>query len=186
MKDKKQIEEMAKDIYHAITKECRLNTYGHCNDCEFNVPENTNEIDCQSYLISKILRRLNYRKLPKNAVVIDLDENPCLSCPVPEDIQRDVDCSTICGAVRLGIDWKNQGKALVKENKKLNKQLEQIREQTAREILQDLWNKKFESTITIPHRCSVEDIENVGKAVLTSIGNRLCELAKQYGVEIGE
>ena len=75
MNDKeKQIEEMAKDVHYAITKECKLNTVGNCNDCEFNVPENDG-IHCQNYLVSKILAQLNYRKLPKDArVFIPTDE----------------------------------------------------------------------------------------------------------------
>lgn len=62
---------------------------------------------------------------------------------------------------------------------------ERIRKETAKEILNDLWNKEFETTITIQNSCSKEDIENVGKAILTSIRNELCELAKQYGVDLG-
>ena len=75
--------------------------------------------------IARELLEQGYRKLPENSVVIDKNENPCLSCPVPEDIQRNVDCSTICGAVRLGIDWQNQCKVLVKENKQLIKAIKE-------------------------------------------------------------
>ena len=82
-------------------------------------------------LIAEEVLKWYQPKIPENAVVIDRNENPCLSCPVPEDLQHNVDCSTICGAVRLGIDWQNQCKVLVKENKQLTKQLAQAREETA-------------------------------------------------------
>ena len=81
-------------------------------------------------------------EVPENAVVIDKNENPCLSCPVPEDIQRDVDCSTICGAVRLGIDWQNQCKVLVKENKLLTKELAQTRKETAEKFAERMKNHR--------------------------------------------
>jgi hypothetical protein len=69
----KIIEEMAKDIHYAITKECDLNTRGHCYKCEFNTRE-SNGIDCQTKLVAKILTKLNYRKLPKDSVVLSKEE----------------------------------------------------------------------------------------------------------------
>ncbi len=90
------------------------------------------------YGIIDTIYDLGYRKIPENAVVIDKNENPCLSCPVPEDIQRDVDCSTICGAVRLGIDWQNQCKVLVKENKQLTKALAEKGKETAEKFAERL------------------------------------------------
>lgn len=90
---------------------------------------------CGMYDYAERAINAGYRKIPENAVVINKDENPCLSCPVPEDIQRDVDCSTICGSVRLGIDWQNQCKVLVKENKQLTKALAETRKETADKLL---------------------------------------------------
>lgn len=119
---------------------------------------------------AKNLSNAGYRKISENEVVIDKNENPCLSCPVPEDIQRDVDCSTICGAVRLGIDWQNQCKVLVKENKQLTKELAQARKETAEKILRDLYS---------------EATSNVSETVeLTTF--QIEQLAKQFGLEIKE
>lgn len=58
---------------------------------------------------------LGYHKLGENDVVIHLNELPCMTCPIPKTVRDTVDCSTVCGAVRGGIDWKNQCRALVKE-----------------------------------------------------------------------
>lgn len=122
MDKQKQIEEMAKVIEQAMAKARRI-LGGHNNIAMFYATMLINE---------------GYRKITEGAVVINKDENPCLSCPVPEDIQRDVDCSTICGAVRLGIDWQNQCKVLVKENKKLTKELKQARKETAEKFAERL------------------------------------------------
>jgi hypothetical protein len=119
----KQIEEMAKVI--------KAVKYEPFNDGK---PTYTVGVQMQDFvfaLIGEALYNAGYRKIPEGAVVINKDENPCLSCPVPEDIQRDVDCSTICGAVRLGIDWQNQCRVLVKENKQLTKALAEARKETA-------------------------------------------------------
>jgi hypothetical protein len=122
--DKQMIEEMAFSLMLA-KDEC--DKIERCEDCKYN---DINDVEiCQRMLSAAYLVKKGYRRIPKNAVVIDKDENPCLSCPVPEDIQRDVDCSTICGSVRLGIDWQNQCKVLVKENKQLTKELEQLRKE---------------------------------------------------------
>ena len=115
MDKQKQIEEMAKVMAKTIVDELKIDKYW-------------------AITIAEVLIKKCYRKIPEGAVVINKDENPCLSCPVPEDIQRDVDCSTICGAVRLGIDWQNQCRVLVKENKQLTKALDEKGKKTAREI----------------------------------------------------
>ena len=91
----------------------------------------------------------------------DKEENPCLTCPVPKDIQNEVDCSTVCGAVFLGIDWQNQCKALVKD-------LKQVRKETAKEIISYL------ATLT-------EDGGTPFKGYIWF--ERLC---KKYGVEVEE
>ena len=62
----------------------------------------------------------------------------------------------------------------------------EIRKETAEKILKDIWDNKFETTITIRHNCSKEDVENIGKAFIISIRNKLIELAKQFGVEVEE
>lgn len=58
--------------------------------------------------------------------------------------------------------------------------------ETAEKLLNDLWHSKLETTITIQHHSSKEDIENVGKAIISTIRNKIQELAKQFGVEIKE
>lgn len=90
MNDKK-IKEMAKDIDYAITKECKLNCVGHCNDCKFNVPENDG-IHCQTYLVSEILCKQNYRKIPKNAVVLSREniEKYAKDCIVGQETGLDI------------------------------------------------------------------------------------------------
>ena len=69
-----RIEGIAEDISYAIKKECKLNTCGTCNGCEFNVAENTKEIDCQSYLVAKVLMQMNYRKIQYGTVVFTRKE----------------------------------------------------------------------------------------------------------------
>jgi hypothetical protein len=110
MKDKEMIEEMARDIYYAIQKECKLNTCGHCNDCEFNVPENTNEIDCQSYLVSKILTQMNYRNC-KDKVVLTREEHKIIN----HNIEH---LESVCNDLEI--------------------RLEHARKETAREILTEI------------------------------------------------
>lgn len=76
--------------------------------------------------VAKYLLEESQPKLSENQRIIDMNENPCLSCPVPEEIQNDVDCSTICGSVRAGIDWQMQCRVLVKENRQLKKELKNL------------------------------------------------------------
>ena len=123
--DKQMIEEMAKDML-----EYGMEKYP-TGESVFTETKLREQIYHVFLKYAEYLIKNGYCKIPKNAVVIDKDENPCLSCPVPEDIQRDVDCSTICGSVRLGIDWQNQCRVLVKENKQLTKELKQLRKETA-------------------------------------------------------
>ena len=159
MKDKeKQIEEMAKDYYgYSIDLE---------DDCKFVAEEMYNK---------------GYRKISENEVVIDKNENPCLSCPVPEDIQRDVDCSTICGAVRLGIDWQNQCKVLVKENKQLTKELAQARKETAEKIFNTIIKALETKKASIITHYGIKESVGADVAIRT-----VKNLAKQFGVEIKE
>jgi regulator of RNase E activity RraB len=60
------------------------------------------------------------------------------------------------------------------------------RKETAEKLLNDLWHSKLETTITIQHHSSKEDMENLGKAIINTIRNKIQELAKQSGVEIKE
>lgn len=85
-------------------------------------------------ILSRLIDFLD-KKIPEGAVVIDRKENPCLSCPVPTSIRETEDCSTICGAVLLGIDWQNQCRVLVRDYNRLEKDYQQARKETAREIL---------------------------------------------------
>ena len=64
--------------------------------------------------------------------------------------------------------------------------IEQHEKKTAEKLLNDLWHSKLETTITIQHHSSKEDMENVGKAIISTIRNKIQELAKQFGVEIKE
>ena len=114
-KQKQEVENIAKEVY-----------------------ENSQYSKVMSTEIARYIVKNNYRKIPEGSVVIDKNENPCLSCPVPEDIQRNVDCSTICGSVRLGIDWQNQCKVLVKENKRVRKECTQVRKETVEKIMNDI------------------------------------------------
>lgn len=71
------------------------------------------------------------------------------------------------------------------EVKFLKKQIiDSARKETAEKIIKDLWDNQFETTITIQHNSSKEDVENVGKAIITLIRNKLVELAKEFGVEV--
>ena len=117
MDKQNQIEEMSKDLREILRLCAGVKLLDH-------------QVETIAYELSKKYQP----KIPENAVVIDKNENPCLSCPVPEYIQRDVDCSTICGAVRLGIDWQNQCKVLVKENKQLTKALAEKGKETAKKF----------------------------------------------------
>ena len=56
----------------------------------------------------------------------------CDTCPVPQVVRDKCDCSTVCGAVRASIDWKEEYKALKEkfntleaENKQLKLQLQE-------------------------------------------------------------
>lgn len=132
----KQIEEMARIIAFDLCPNRHVHAkWGEEAQCY----SDNNFAECTK--IKNVVDKLynaGYRKIPENAMVINKDENPCLSCPVPEDLQRSVDCSTICGAVRLGIDWQNQCKVLVKENKQLMKELKQARKETAEKFAERL------------------------------------------------
>jgi hypothetical protein len=64
--------------------------------------------------------------------------------------------------------------------------VEKARKETAEKILKELWHIKLNTAITLKNDCSREDIENLGKGILTSLRNQLKELAKQFGVEIKE
>lgn len=135
MDNQKQIEEMAKDML-----EYGMEKYP-TGESVFTETKLREQFYHVFLTYAEYLIKNGYCKIPKNAVVIDKDENPCLSCPVPEDIQRDVDCSTICGSVRLGIDWQNQCRVLVKENKQLTKELKQLRKKTAEKFAERLSEK---------------------------------------------
>ena len=132
----KQIEEMAR-----ILCPCSKSS---CDSCI------QNGVECIGYREARAFYNAGYRKIPENAVIINKDENPCLSCPVPEDVQRDVDCSTICGAVRLGIDWQNQCKVLVKESKQIIKELKQARKETAEKFAEEAKKEAFVSFMGEP------------------------------------
>jgi hypothetical protein len=159
MDKQKQIEEMAKVLFDfRNAKSC-------CEemDCSLFVER---EFTCNECRNATILVNAGCRKIPENAVVINKDENPCLSCPVPEDIQRDVDCSTICGAIRLGINWQNQCKVLVKENKQLTKALTEKGKEIAKKVMEDC----LRDTLTI----STRDYGSIEVVPLDRI-NEICE-----------
>lgn len=71
--DKQVIEEMAKDIKRILFEDCLLNGGGMCENCECN-REETDEHDCQNYLVAKKLLEKYQPKIPENAVVLTREE----------------------------------------------------------------------------------------------------------------
>ena len=127
MDKQKQIEEMENDI--AVRMAMAKGVAGSMN--------NGVEGWLAEYLIEK-----GWEKIPEGAVVIDRNENPCLSCPVPTGEREIADCSTICGAVQLGIDWKNQCRVLVRDYNRLEKDYKNARKETA-EKFAEMVSKAF-------------------------------------------
>ena len=200
----KIIEEMAKDIYYAIQKECKLNTYGHCNDCEFNVPKNTNEIDCQSYLVSKILSQMNYQKLPEDSVVLTREEYERIKSlydtqkgaimtssigdlPLTvESLRKAVD--EITRLINVQTELQEFNVKYYNDAKDLRRELKQARKETAREILDEFNNflpDRATSNIVIK-KDSLEDVRKALTVLAQAYHDKTQELAKQYGVEIKE
>lgn len=122
------------------------------------------------------LYNAGYRKIPKNGVIIDKDENPCLSCPVPKSEREIADCSTICGAIQLGIDWKNQCRVLVRDYYRLEQEFKNVRKSIAKEIFRDIFRIIF-----------IQYVDEIGRREKYIDSDLfiedLRELAKKYGVE---
>ena len=194
----KQIKEMASDIYYAIKKECKLNTYGHCNDCEFNVPENTNEIDCQSYLVSKILSQMNYRKLPEDSVVLSKKELDELYNDKLRSMYKDA-YDTAYDSLRADLE---KGKAIVlSENSVVlsKEEYEKLKSRADNKCRYDcdlIDMPDFEREKTLIEKTSKETAEKILKDIMFCIDINDCNkneililnlckmLAKQFGVEI--
>lgn len=68
MNDKKQIEEMAKEIGRVLYDECLINR-GHCDYCECKNKE-TDEYDCQNWLVAKKLLEKYQPKIPEDSIVV--------------------------------------------------------------------------------------------------------------------
>lgn len=158
-----QIKEMAKIIENRLI--AANNVLGSMNKGE-------------GYWIAEELLKYYQPKLPDHCVVVDTKENPCLTCPVPEDVQRDCDCSTVCGSVRAGIDWRMQCKVLVKENRQLIRELINKERATVEKFVNDLINAPLDIDAN-DDMYSVVDAFGVLHA-------KIRELAEQYGVEIKE
>ena len=63
---------------------------------------------------------------------------------------------------------------------------ESTRKETAKEILQELWYSKLETTIEVSSKHNKEDIKIACQAVVDLIREKIQELAKQFGVEVEE
>ena len=68
----------------------------------------------------------------------------------------------------------------------LDRPLIDKRKETAKEILQELWHSKLETTIAVSSKHNKEDIKIACLAVVDLIRDKIQEIAKQYGVEIKE
>ena len=117
----KAIDEMERDVEEALNVPI-------CDDSGtvYGVRKTTSTPVIAARLISK-----GYRKLKDSEVIIDKDELPCYTCPVPQSVRDTCDCSTVCGSIQLGINWQNQCRVLVKE---LNHKEEEVRKELLKEL----------------------------------------------------
>ena len=156
MTDEKQIEEMARVIcnrYSEVTDRCRIDYYG-CN------------YTCSYYDTAKTLYEKNFRKLPKNAVV--LTKEKCENClavsDLPEYMQEEI----------LEVLSTKQNTATTTHIPSED----EIRKETAREIL----NKVMDMPIKINYGLDVRTVD----IMVVTLVDKVNELAKQYGVEVEE
>lgn len=171
----KIIEEMAK---------CMANCENTCDECFEQLERvmakkiKNREQHCLAYMYAKRAVEQGYRKVPEDSIVLTREE---LS-------KRDYEFRQIGydDCVRDNPKKDKYIETLERKIDQLNAKFDQARKETAEKIIKDLWDNQFETTITIQHNSSKEDIENVGKAIITLIRNKLVELAKQFGVEIKE
>lgn len=114
------------------------------------------------------------------AKVIDIDENPCMSCPVPTSIREVEDCSTICGAVQLGIDWKNQCRVLVKEYRLLEKENAELQKQVD-ELVEK--NKAFAKVILNCEEAEQQAVKDTAKEIFCKINSCIKQGQEYCGLD---
>lgn len=93
-------------------------------------------------------------------------KNLCDNCPVPQTTRDTVDCSTVCGAVRAGIDWQKQCEVLVKETNSYRTKLSQI-SNTITQRINHL--KEFKGK-------ALKESAEISQETLTDIDTRIDEL----------
>ncbi len=144
MTEKQQIEEMAKKIYKsAKICDCRL-----CQDCEYHKKGKVGKYSCQCIAIAEELINQGYRKIDEGAVVLTKEEYESLkneSADIAKDYQE-----------------------MAKFYDEKCEELDQARKETAKEILQELYDACKDDTY--------------GQVVVDF--SALESLAKQYGVEV--
>lgn len=67
-----------------------------------------------------------------------------------------------------------------------NKIVDQARKETAKEILNEIWHSKLETTIPVSRKHNIEDIKIACQAVVGLLRDKIQEIAKKYGVEVEE
>lgn len=150
MTKQEQIEEMAKVIEKTIRNECVLKT-GGCDACNF-LGIDTYEYECQSLLVSTMLYNTGYGKLSEYKAEIERLNR--LIAQLEQSIIH-----AFC---------REQNVVLHEETIK-----SEARKETAKEILQYLYDKCFE-------------LDEDGKCSLLCDVVNILHLAEQYGVEVEE
>lgn len=112
MNENKEIEEMAKKIDYAINNECKLNNGKTCEDCSYN---NSGDWECQNRMMASYLYGEGYRNC-KDKVVLAKEEY--------EELRQERS------------DYITELQETHNENCRLRIELEDIRKETAREILE--------------------------------------------------